>query len=403
MRLKILLLLAFASAGFAAGWFLRPVTLDQQQYPRKSFGKAVSIARPPDASSPAAAAAAVLSPTRSVTQAAEAIRRALKEKDSLKRSAALHTLIAGTPPEEIDNLVQAYNVCMSEGLPTRGIGELVYRRDGRAKGEAGMDSLPKEPNGIPNYVMKHRLRGWASADPAASKEWLERLEPGRTRSELTADWQEGLKDADQDKFQALFPKLSPEVQAGLMGRFVENAVQEHSLVGMADWFRTSASTLSDNAKTRAFSLTVDAFTQNQTPEGLAKTVEFLKQVSAPDDPMFASGLKQMVWRTARYSPGGTLDLLDQYLPQNEHLTEMKSDFIRECVSISSGNTINDVGDWLNSHRTSPIYNDVAGAFLTHVSAFDPEAAQAWANAITDQALRDEMLSRLSGSQPAAPQ
>jgi len=113
--------------------------------------------------------------------------------------------------------------------------------------------------------------------------------------------------------------------------------------------------------------------------------------------MFATGLKQMVWRTARYSPGGTLDLLDQYLPQNQHLAPMKNDFISECVKTSTNNTVNDVGDWLNNHHASPIYNEVAGAFLTHVSSIDPEAAKAWADSITDQALRDEMLSRLRGN------
>jgi hypothetical protein len=335
------------------------------------------------------------SPTASVAQAADVIRKALKEKDSLKRSAALRSLIAGTPPEEVDNLVQAYNVCMYEGLPTREMGELVYRRDGRVKGKAGMDALPKEPNGLPGYVMKHRLRGWASADPVASKEWLETLEPGRARAELTADWQEGMKDADQDKFQALFPQLPLEVQAGLMGRFVENAVQEHSLSGMADWYRANAAALPEEVKNRAFTLTVDAFTQNQTPEGLAKTVEFLKQVCDPADPMFAAGLKKMVYRTARYSPGGTLDLLDEYLPRNQHLAAMKDGFIGECVKIASTNTVNDIGNWLNAHRTSPIYNDVAGAFLTHVNSIDPEAARAWANSIPDQAVREEMLLRLN--------
>jgi hypothetical protein len=398
MRLKILPLILTA-AGFAAGRFLRPLTLNQEGRQSKTSGKiaADSPARGTSPSEQSGAAAEATSPTASVSQAADVIRRALKEKDSLKRSVALQNLIVGTPPEEIDNLLQAYNVCMYEGLPTTGMGELIYRRDGRVKGKAGMDRLPKEPNGIPGYDMKYRLRGWASADPAASKEWLATLEPGRTRDELTRDWMAGMKDADQDKFQALFPKLPPEEQAGIMGRFVENAVQEHSLSGMADWFRTSAATLPEGAKNRAFSLTVDAFTQNQTPEGLANTVTFLKQVCAPDDPMFAAGLKQMVWRTARYSPGGTLDLLDQYLPQNQHLAAMKDGFISECVKTSSNNTVNDVGDWLNNHRASPIYNDVAGAFLTHVKSIDPEGAKAWANSITDQALRDQMLLQINGN------
>ncbi|HWB06556.1 MAG TPA: sigma-70 family RNA polymerase sigma factor [Verrucomicrobiales bacterium] len=373
----------------------------KQQQQSKAPGKAAEFSRlqhvpaaAPAVSSQTALVLASHSSTASVAQAADIIRKALKEKDSLKRSALLHSLIAGTPPEEIDNLVQAYNICMSEGLPTRGIGQLIYEREGRAKGRAGMDALPKEPNGVPNYVMKYRLRGWAAADPAASKAWLDALEPGRTRSDLTADWREGMKEADLDKFQALFPALPPDLQSGLAGRFVDNAVQEHGLAGMAEWFRTSAATLPKEAKNRAFSLTIDAFTQNQTNEGLAHTIDFLKQVCAPGDPLFAAGLKQMVWRTARFCPGETLDLLDQYLPQNQHLAAMKNDIVSECVKISSNNTVNDIGNWLNGHRTSPIYNDVAGAFLIHVKSFEPEAAQAWANSISDPALREEMLLRL---------
>ena len=332
--------------------------------------------------------------------AADFIRKALKEPNLLKRNAALLSMIASTPPGEIDNLVGAYNRCMAEGLPTRMIGELIHQHEGRLRGQACLGALPKEPNGVPGYDVKHRLRGWATADPAGCKAWLETLEPGRTKSDLTADWLEGLKEADPGTLQTVFPQLTPDMQTTLVGRCVEDAVQQHGLSGMAEWFRTGAAGLPEKVKARALAQAVDSFTQNQTPEGLQRTVDFLKQVAAPEDPAFATGLNQMVWRTARYSPGGTLDLLDQYLPQNEHLAGMKADFISRCVRTASVSTVNDIGDWLNHHRTSPIYNDVAGAFLTHVNTIEPEAAKAWANSITDPGVRAEMLQRLE-SQGAA--
>lgn len=400
---SIFFALTLAAAAFAAGWFLRPLSLDQpsERAGQKGASQRIGNARgAPDGMG--AALASANRPggpeTQSLEQVTDMIRTLLREKDAMKSSAALRSLVANASPEDVPTLVKAYNICMNDGWQTRELGLLVTMMEGKIMGKAGMDGLPQEPNGMPGYVMKNRMRGWASDDPAACKEWLESLESGRTRNDLTAEWLNGMKDAAPEKLQALLPKLKPEQQAGIIGRIVDDEVKMHGLSGMADWFRTTGASLPEATKDRAFTFTIDAFTQHQTAEGLQQAVEFLKQISDPAEQRFATGLQQMVWRSARNSPRETLDLLNDYLPQNQFLAETRGKFISQFVKVASNNTVNTIGDWLNEHRESPIYNDVARQFLTHVQSIDPDGAKAWAKSITDQAVRDEMLSLLQKSE-----
>jgi len=236
-----------AAVAFAAGWFLRPLSLSgtTEDGSRKGALSSAGGGRGFDDAGRAAHASSKpagepATQTQSLEQVANTIRTLLREKDALKRSAAIRSLVANAAPDEVATLVKAYNICMNEGWPTREMGELVTVREGQVLGKAG----------------------------------------------------------------------------------------------------------------------------------------------------------EMVWTSARHSPGATLDLLNEYLPQNEFLAAARGKFISECVKIASNNTVNSIGEWLNAHRASPIYNDVATQFLTHVQSIDPQGAKAWAESITDEAVRAEMLSRL---------
>ena len=389
--------LFLTAAGFAAGWLMRPEIFSGKIHADRTVGSGISIVEDRGTRKNLQQAGETASGAISVPgvlQVTDILRSLLLEKNGIKRSAALRTLVANTPPGEVATLVRAYNICLSDGWQTRELGELVTFMEGRVRGKEGMDALPQEPNGTPGYLMKHRMSGWASVDPGGCMEWLATLEQGRTKDELTADWIEGMKGADTEKLGVLFPKLPTDQQAAIASRMVEDAVQGHGLGGMAEWFKTTGASLEAEAKDRIFARTIDAFTQNQTAGGLQQAVAFLKATCAPEEKAFADGLQQMVWRSARHSPKETLDLLDDYLPQNQFLAETRDKFISQCVQMASNSTVNTIGEWLNEHRQSPIYNDVAGQFLTHVQSIDPEGAKAWAESIPDPAVRDDMLSRL---------
>ncbi len=102
----------------------------------------------------------------------------------------------------------------------------------------------------------------------------------------------------------------------------------------------------------------------------------------------------MAWRTARYNPGRTLDLLNEYGPQNELLAQNRQDFIRKCIEGASTNTINTIGNWLNTHTDSPYYNEVVEQFFHQVRPVDPDGAKAWASAVKDESLRSQLLAQL---------
>jgi hypothetical protein len=287
---------------------------------------------------------------------------------------------------------QALNSCHKDGLPTQLFGEEAGRREGRLMGVAGMTSLPGEPNGMPNYLMQHRMRGWASGNPAEAKAWLATLEEGRTKETLRREWEMGLSSADAEKLLEIFPELTPEQQERHVGNVVEAALLEKGLEGIADWYKKAAEVLPDSAKARTFRRVIDGFTQDSS--AWTNAVDFLKEVSSPDQALFAEGLMQTVWRGARHDAKQSLQLLEEYLPQNTFLQEAKGEYVRQCLESASTNTIGTIGEWLNLHKDAAIYNDVALALTHHVKEIDPAGARSWAESITDPTLRETVLSEL---------
>lgn len=329
------------------------------------------------------------------------VESALKEKNHLKRFGQFSMLLAGTDQAGLARISGALAGCYKKGWDTMEFGEMTTAREGELLGEEGMTGIPKEPNGTPSFQIKSRMRGWASADPAAGLQWLERLEPGKVKDNLTDVWLQGAKLADSAKILELLPAL-PEGRftEALAGRVVEGALLERGRDGMAEWFTGISASVPESVKVRMYRRMVDSFTQN--PSEAFQTVDILKQIDQPDGQLFATGVLQMTWRTARYNPERTLDLLNEYGPQNEFLAENRGKVIRDCIVGSSTNTIDTIGNWLNGHQDSPYYNEVVGQFFDQITPLDPDGAKAWASSVKDEALRTELLSRLGEGESESP-
>jgi hypothetical protein len=199
-------------------------------------------------------------------------------------------------------------------------------------------------------------------------------------------------NAESGKLQKLLPELTPKQQDGLMGTIVKSAVAQNGLESMTDWFRNAGASLPESSRNRAFILLIDSFTQN--PRSWTQSVDFMKQASSPDQELFASGLQEMARRSSRYDPRKTLEVLDEYIPQNKFLSAGRDRFIRQCIEGASNTSVAVTGDWLNENTNSPIYNDVVRHYLDQIKTLDPGSARAWAQSVTDPDLRQKLTSEL---------
>lgn len=329
------------------------------------------------------------------------VESAFKEKDHLKRVGQFYALLATADRAGVARISAVLGGCYKKGWETVEFGEMTTAREGGFLGEEGMAGIPKEPNGTPSFQIKSRMRGWASADPAAGLQWLDRLEPGKVKDSLTDVWLEGAKLADSAQILEMLPTL-PEGRFTevLAGRIVEGALLERGRDGMAEWFAGISASVPESVKVRMYRRMVDSFTQSA--HDAFQTVDILKQIDQPDGQLFATGVLQMTWRTARYNPERTLDLLNEYGPQNEFLAENRGKVIRDCIVGSSTNTIDTIGNWLNGHQDSPYFNEVVGQFFGQIKPLDPAGAKAWASAVKDEALRASLLSQLEVDESEAP-
>lgn len=321
------------------------------------------------------------------------VRMILRESDPVKRNAAFLSLLADADMAGLKKIREATKACYKDGWNTRDVGSAVGQREGKLMGKEGMDQLPAEPNGLPSFTMKDRLRGWASDDPAAVKAWLDELEPGRMKEQLVSEWLGGMRDAEPGKLLELLPELTPKQQDGLMGTIVNSAVAQNGLEGMSDWFRVAGAALPEASRNRAYMLLVDSFTQSY--ESWTRAVDFMKQASSPEQVLFARGLQQMAWRSSRYDPRKTLELLDEFAPQNQFLSAGRDQYISQCMAGASTSSIFVIEAWLDGNTNSPIYNDVVRHYLSQNKSLDPSAAMARAQSVTDPALRQKLMSSLS--------
>jgi hypothetical protein len=102
----------------------------------------------------------------------------------------------------------------------------------------------------------------------------------------------------------------------------------------------------------------------------------------------------MARRSSRYDPRKTLEVLDEYIPQNKFLSAGRDRFIRQCIEGASNTSVAVTGDWLNENTNSPIYNDVVRHYLDQIKTLDPGSARAWAQSVTDPDLRQKLTSEL---------
>ncbi|YCM44518.1 hypothetical protein V2O64_00605 [Verrucomicrobiaceae bacterium 227] len=398
MKLKIVgSLICSLGLGFAGGYLFRPVIEDAGQgesasRQQGSRGGARGSRAGQSSALGGDGPARVALETMDDDELRESLREIIKEKDWVKKEAAFLSMLAGADLPQVQRMYHLFEEFYAQGWDTNALHSRVKMREGMLLGEAGMDEMPAEPNGMPVYPMREKMRGWASADPMAGWKWLQSLEPGRAQEMMMSEWSEGVQNAEPALLESLFPDLPEHIQARLMGKIVSGTIHQEGLAGLPQWYERLSQNVSEEVKATAFQQAINHYGQSSEDWGAA--VEFMKGATEPGDELFAKGLQQLVWRGAKWDPNGTLDLLAEYVPQNEHLAAGRHQYISETIKWASSESALVVGEWLDGNRDSVIYDDVATRYVLQVRALDVAAAREWAESIKDSEVRTRLLDGL---------
>lgn len=364
-------------------WFSSPESVNAQWQSTQGQSRRVSPVRDTDSKE-------VVSAKRHQSVANQT-RCALAELDPFKRALEWNHLLTSADVQTLAWMWAEVDKCHKEGLDTRVEGDLLQVREGQLLGQEGMKGLPSEPNGRPDYPILNRLKGWAMSDPVASGIWLEALEPGRTKESLQKQWLEALKEADPKQLLAAFQQFNPAAQSASAGRIIQGLVTNQGTAEAVAWFHEMNSTVTPEVKRTAFLALVDRATQSHDVDSSARAI----QNAAGGDPILLyEGFSKLAWRSARFTPDQTLELLESFSTQSEVVQRAQPELLQKIFDWGSGTSINTFARWLNDHKSSPLYDRVACEFSIRAQRDDSESAKRWAATIKDPALRAETLHRL---------
>ncbi|HWB04687.1 MAG TPA: hypothetical protein VG796_16785 [Verrucomicrobiales bacterium] len=316
----------------------------------------------------------------------------LREPDRYLRWQGLYGIIAGMNEQNAAAISDAVGERHSSGANTRAEGELVQFREGQVLREGGMKDVPKEPNGKPNYPTMNRMKGWASADPASARAWIEKLEPGQTKDTLLRNWREGLSQATPNVIAGILPSLPPEQQRPLIGGMLAGMFDSDGFPAVKAWYDANIKSGRPDIMQTAFSSIVERMTQS--PEQWDQIAGFIKnQPETVDTAAIAFG--SMFRRIAPGSPGKCLDIIYDLSQSSPAVQSDLDSMIAQTVEHSTSTSLNTLATWLKDHRDHPLYDRTVHQFALRTRADDPVAAASWAETISDETLRQETKAALS--------
>ena len=347
-----------------------------------------------------ATATGITDPSRSLDgmsseQIKQVTLQALREPDYVKRWAALGQIAAAMNSQNAQSIIDALASRYKEGGNTFREGELMQFCEGRLLGAASI-VLPREPNGRPSFPVQHKMRGWASADPMASRQFIEDLPPGITREMLMGRWQEGLKDATPEVVAAIFDKIDPALQRSMTPKMLEAVFTKDGLDGLSSWYANAVTAGTDPGVVQeAWREIVSRMSQD--PGNWNRAMDFVRDQAGTQD-VASADFSMITRRIALGAPGKLIDMFSSMSETNPDMEERLPQLIRETIDTSTAQSLNLVGEWLQANREHKSYDRVAYEFALRSIKDDPEAANEWASTIKEEGLRTEWLSRMQQNQ-----
>lgn len=320
------------------------------------------------------------------------MHEALAKTDRLQRLGAVSRVLAAMTPSNVHEILQAVMERYQAGFSMSEELELIHYREGQVIGKEGRMIMPAEPNGKVIEPTKNKIKGWASVDPGAAREWLETLEPGKARDTLMAKWVEGLAGAAPETIEGIIDTLPPAQQRSLVGGLLNGLQGQGGFAAMRDWFDSREKEVPPEVKEEAFKGIMWRMGQSLTEWDQAVNL-FMDN---PGDGLGNAGNFNALTRNiAPTEPGRCLDLIARLSEKWPGAGVQLDSMIRQTIEQSSITGLSTVGTWLNENKNHPLYDRSVHQFAIRTKQDDAEAAMRWAETIKEPSLRALTISALT--------
>ena len=315
----------------------------------------------------------------------------LRKKDRLQRMAEWLPLLASASPEELKCIGEAMvNWYSSGGVVGNDELDFLQFREGQVFGQQTIeDMFPKEPNGRINPNYHRKMKGWASADPAAAKAWLDALEDGSVKQSLVASWFEGAVMADPAGLETRYASLSSAEKSGALGSMMDALHRRAGMEGLTRWFEQQSAAGGDWPRQEAFEKLM--WRAGQTATNGFEPVKAMILNPANADCLTSNAIVSATRDIAARNAGPVLDLAGELAAAGRLPDAELRNVIRQSVGQSSRTTINTTGEWLNANPGHPLHDLTARYFVESALRDDPFSAEAWVAKISDPAIQAEAL------------
>ena len=280
---------------------------------------------------------------------------------------------------------------------------LLLQRSGEVGGLQAMRRFFKEGGSLQSSLV---LTGWAAADPAAARAWVEALPAGPAQSGFLGDLVDGMVQRDPAAAEALLASLPADDRADYAGNFIRGTIQSGGYAAATIALDAARRREAAAGETKAgytgslFATLADRILYSnwnaKTPQAAC---HWIAEHAAPGD-LQPELLAHAAGDWARFDPPGAFDWVSTLSAkvEDEALLGGVGGVVEQWVKKDA----NAVGLWLNANPDHPLRDQAAYSYAERVMKLDPAAAANWIEAIKDPALREQARQRLVRA-PAAVQ
>lgn len=267
----------------------------------------------------------------------------------------------------------------------------LHFREGQLTGSTSLDAtMPREPNGNLSLTLTRRMRGWASADPAAAKAWIDQREEGSVKQTMLSAWFEGAIDAHPAQAATLYAQVPESGKTSTLMPLIDSLHREKGMDGVVAWFQQATKNPAAGVPLQpAF----DKLTWRLGQMGQFQPEAVLSVMRDPTNAPWlnATSITNATRQMAGNAPGRIIELVAEISGRDESLQEDEvRQILRSTVRNSSGSTINNLGNWLKQNPTHSLHDLTVRYFVEQAAREDPAAAAAWAGKIRDPDLKAEI-------------
>ena len=338
--------------------------------------------------------------------AAEALAMAMADLDSaLARQEALLAEVAqAVTPENAESILQVFLDTPRSEITDRVFvdfleswGSVAGEEAAALIAEKSWSENPRERwniEGLAGAVMK----GWASADPDAAIAFTEGVRQneedwGRVlkSTEMHLGILEALQDTNLDRAIAYSQEF-------------HEAIYQDSSIGGVEGIETLVTAIAEQRGMRGLEAWIDSMgseTAGLRDYQRAANTEMLRLMREDDPGQAAERVADTIDQDL-VTPNDLVDaapfFADTTTEQLEWIAEQSGQSVEVALRAKFSRLLNEdfnaAGDWLAQQSLGPTYDDTIAEFAREAAVYNPEAASAWAETITREDLKNDILNEI---------